>query len=132
MKTILTAAAVVFLAGPAFAQDASIAASPQPAGNSVTIDKVTMPADGWLVIHEIKDGKPQAPQSIGHAPVKAGENANITVTLDMDVAPGSKVLAMLHEDTGTIGTYEFGPGSTDNDKPVMADGKPVVLPVAIE
>lgn len=132
MKTATLAAALILASAPAFAQDAAITASPQPAGNTVTIDKVTIPADGWLVIHEIRDGKPQAPQSIGHAAVKAGENLSVAVTLDMEVAAGSRVLAMLHEDTGTIGAYEFGPGATDNDKPLMADGKPVVLPVEIK
>ena len=109
----------------------SISASPQPAGPSVTIDQVVSYRDGWLVIHAVRDGKPVVPGSIGHAPIRAGVNRDVTVMLSEPTAPGTKVLAMLHVDTGRIGSYEFGPGSTDVDRPVVLDGKPVVAPVPI-
>jgi hypothetical protein len=111
----------------------AVAASSQPVvDETVTIDSVTATADGFVVIHEVIDGQVQAPQSIGHAPVKAGTTGNVPVRLDQPVAPGSTLLAMLHGDTGTIGVYEFGPGSVDNDKPVVVDGKPVVVTFSVE
>lgn len=111
----------------------AVAVADQPvADDTVTITSVVMAKDGFVVIHEIIDGQVQAPQSIGHAPVKAGTSANVAVPLDQPVAPGSRLLAMLHDDTGTIGVYEFGPGATDNDKPVMVDGKPVVEPFTVQ
>ena len=109
-----------------------LSATAQPAGNSVTIAEADIPEDGFLVIHAMKDGKPVVPGSIGHVAIKAGKNSDVTVPLTMMAEPGTQVLAMLHQDTGTKGVYEFGPGSTNVDLPVMKDGKPVVLPVTIK
>ena len=117
------------------AQDAAkpgLTVSPQAAGSTVTIDAATIPADGWLVIHAINGGKPVVPGSLGDAPVKAGANTAVTVTLSEPAKPGTKVLAMLHGDTGETGVYEFGPDSVSEDKPLFVDGKPVVKPVAIQ
>jgi hypothetical protein len=105
-----------------------ITVTPQPAGNSVTIASVKADSDGWLVIHEIKNGKPVVPESIGYVAVKAGTTENVEVKLNKDVAAGSKILTMLHVDKGATGAYEF-PGS---DVPVMVDGKPVVKPMPIQ
>jgi len=124
--------AIFFAALPfAFATSAmadEIMVSAQPAGNSVTIDSVTIDSDGWLVIHEIKDGKPVVPASIGYVAVKAGTTTNVVVKLDKDVAAGTKVLTMLHVDEGAANSYEF-PGP---DGPVKVDGKPVVMPMPIQ
>jgi putative membrane protein len=108
---------------------AMVAADDQRAeGNAVVVGQVTMPENGFVVIHSVKDGKPMAPQSIGHTAVKAGENTDVRVELEYTPQPGEDFIAMLHRDTGQMGTYEFGPGSTDVDPPVMKDGKPVVDP----
>lgn len=109
----------------------SLTVSPQAAGASVVVDVASIPADGWLVIHAMQDGKPVAPASIGHAPLKAGENTSVTVAIDPPAQPGDVVIAMLHNDDGEIGVYQFGPGSVDYDKPVVADGKPVVQPIPL-
>ena len=115
------------------AMEPAISVADQPvAGDSVTIASATVPEGGFVVIHEVIDGKPQAPQSIGHTPIKAGTTSDVVVKLDKDVPPGSTLIAMLHNDTGTIGVYEFGPGSTDQDKPTTVDGKPVVKPFKVK
>lgn len=124
-KAILAAALPLAFATSAMA--AEIMVSPQPAGNAITVDSVTIENDGWLVIHEIKNGKPVVPASIGHVAVKAGTTENVTVSLTKDVVAGTKVLTMLHVDQGTVNVYEF-PGA---DHPVKQDGKPVVKPMAI-
>jgi hypothetical protein len=83
----------------------------------ITVPQVLASADGWLVIHASSEGFP----GIGQAPVKAGMNKNVKVKVDV-AALTPEVLAMLHIDAGTIGTYEF-PGP---DAPVMGDdGKPI-------
>ena len=113
-------------------EQAMVAAEDQKAeGNTVVVGQVMMPEDGFVVIHSVKDGKPMAPQSIGHTAVKAGENTNVRVELEYTPQPSENFIAMLHRDTGQMGTYEFGPGSTDVDVPVMNDGKPVVDPFNI-
>ena len=109
----------------------SLTVSPQAAGASVVVDLAMIPTDGWLVIHATKDGKPVAPASIGHAPLKAGENTSVVVALDPAPQSGDVVIAMLHNDDGEIGVYQFGPGSVENDKPVVVDGKPVVKPIPL-
>lgn len=110
----------------------SLTTSPQPAGATLKVDAVTIASDGWLVIHATQDGKPVVPASIGHTAVKAGTSNNVSVQLSAPTRPGDVVITMLHADTGKIGTYEFGPGSVDNDKPIVDGGKPVVKPLKIQ
>ena len=118
--------------GMAAATKPSLATSPQQAGATLMVDTVTIPTDGWLVIHATRNGKPVVPASIGHTAVKAGTSDNVAVQLSAPTKPGDVVITMLHADTGRIGTYEFGPGSVDNDKPVIDGGKPVVKPLKIQ
>ncbi len=105
----------------------SITVSAQPAGDSISIDSVSIAHDGWLVIHAMKNGKPVIPASIGHTAIKAGTTLNVVVQLDAPVAAGNMVLSMLHTDKGAMGSYEF-PGP---DAPVVKGGKPVVKPMKI-
>ena len=113
-------------------EQAMVSADDQKAeGNTVLVSQVMMPEDGFVVIHSVQDGKPMAPQSIGHTAVKAGENNDVRVELDYAPQAGEDFVVMLHKDTGQMGTYEFGPGSTEVDQPVMSDGKAVVDPFKI-
>jgi hypothetical protein len=129
MLRTLAAASVATLmavAGTALAQDASISVKDQEVkGKKVTIDKVTIPVDGWVVIHPSDAAGKFIEKDIGHAPVKAGTNSDIPVTLTEEVKDGAKLHAMLHEDTGAKGTYEFGKVAKA-DGPVVKDGKPVI------
>ncbi len=94
---------------------------------AVVIDKVMMEQDGFVVIHETTaDGKPVAPGSIGYARVKKGTAEKVTVRLTKRVKKGSKLIAMLHADTGRMGRYEFGVRSQAQDKPLMIGNAPVV------
>jgi len=86
--------------------------------NMVTLPYILAKQDGWLVIHSTAEGFP----GIGHVAIKKGLNEGVKVKIDDPKTITPTVLAMLHIDAGTIGTYEF-PGA---DAPVMgADGKPV-------
>jgi len=89
----------------------------------VIVSKVVAAQDGWIVIHAgDKNGT-----VLGHAPVKAGENDNVEVGIDLSQGTPT-VSAMLHIDAGAIGTYEF-PGP---DVPVKdASGKVVNVPFKI-
>lgn len=120
-------AALLAAAGAAWAQEASISVDDQEvdATKKVTIDKVTIPVDGWIVIHPSDAQGKFIEKDIGHAPVKAGTSTKVTVTLTQDVKDGDKLHVMLHEDTGAKGTYEFGK-VPKADGPVLKDGKPVV------
>ncbi|RME54457.1 MAG: LPXTG cell wall anchor domain-containing protein, partial [Caldilineae bacterium] len=80
--------------------------------------EVVAAQDGWMVIHAQKDGG--IGPVIGHAPVSAGTNTDVVVTIDADAATET-LYAMLHIDAGEMGTYEF-PGP---DGPVVVDGAPL-------
>ena len=70
--------------------------------STILIPKVVAAQNGWIVIHAgDKDGT-----VLGYAPVKAGENANVKVKIDLSKATLT-ISAMLHIDNGLIGTYEF-------------------------
>ena len=127
LRTMAAASvATLMAAAPVGAQEASISVDDQKVkGKQVTVEKVVIPVDGWVVIHPSDAKGHFIEKDIGHAPVKAGSNSNISVTLTEDVKDGAKLHAMLHEDTGAKGTYEFGKVAKA-DGPVMKDGKPVI------
>jgi hypothetical protein len=107
-------------------EDGTISASDQAAGSTVTVASIGMPSTGWVVIHEMQNGKPVVPASIGNVYVPAGPSKNVVVALSSPVKPGDQVMAMLHLDTGVAKIYEFGNGGNEvQDKPVLRDGKPV-------
>jgi len=127
MKRIFTTTALVTLiAGAASAQDMIGTDGVTISGNDVTIANVTASQDGYIVLHAVKDGAVVAPASIGHTAIKAGENANVTVTSDEPLTEGTSFVAMLHVEDNGNDTYDFAQGMTDADVPVVANGGPVV------
>jgi hypothetical protein len=103
-----------------------------PNGKTVTIDEVEIPHDGFLVIHASKDGKPVMTQYVGDTRVKAGFHQNVNIKLDQKPKPGTTYIAMLYNDSGHKGKFEFGPGNTNVDKPLMLNGKEVTKAFKIE
>src|SRR5260221_11647541 len=86
--------------------------------NTITVPYVLAKQDGWMVIHSTADKAPV----IGYAPVKAGLNQGVQVKISDPTTITPEVIAMLHVDAGTKGTYEF-PGA---DAPVVdPPGQPV-------
>jgi len=124
-RTALLAALPLAFAAPALSQ--MIMVGDQQAGNTVTVEEVTLEADGFLVVHAMKDGKPVVPASLGHIALKAGTHKNVVIKLSEATKSGDTVLTMLHTDGGKMGTYEFPNG----DGPVKVDGKPVVKPAKV-
>jgi hypothetical protein len=94
------------------------------------VESVTAPADAFIAVHVMTEDKPG--EVIGHAPVKKGENKNVEIKLDKEPSVGDKLSIMLHQDTGKMGTYEFGMEGSMEDAPVMADGKPVMEMVTVK
>jgi len=74
-------------------------------GKALVVAKVVSPGQGWVVVHADNNGSPG--RVLGHAPVKAGENADVSVPLDEPLAQGGTLWAMLHVDAGEPGKYEF-------------------------
>ena len=74
-KIIATIAALTATASVALADghvSNALETAEQELSHAVVVKSVTAAADGWVVIHAIKDGKPVVPASIGHTYVKAG------------------------------------------------------------
>ncbi|WP_456299650.1 DUF7282 domain-containing protein [Pelagibacterium flavum] len=61
------------IAGPALADHLNIATDGiQVDGDTLTIPSVLIDEPGFVVIHEVLDGQPVVPASIGHAYVEGG------------------------------------------------------------
>ena len=130
------AAAFAALTLPAAAQDSMMSGEgfmtseeAMVDGSMLTLESVTAPQDGFLVIHAMEDGTFGAP--IGHAPLTEGENASVEVELSQEVASGDGVVAMLHEDSGEMGTFEY-PETEGVDGPVMDGEMPVMQEVSVQ
>ena len=94
--------------------------SDQPlVGNAVMVDDVVSSGPGWIVIYTT-DGYGQPGQPIGHAAVKDGDNQMVMVQVDPTSAQGT-LLAQLHVDKGTVGTFEY----LGADTPAMLGAKMV-------
>jgi len=83
--------------------------------STVTIDYVVSVGPGWIVIHNDKNGKPG--DVIGYSPVADGVNSNVAVTINTNKKTDT-LWAMLHTDSGKMGTFEFPKG----DPPVKEMG----------
>jgi hypothetical protein len=91
-----------------------------------TVDQVTAAQPGWVVVYKRADLKPD--MIVGYAPVKAGANSGVRVTLDtsrLDKIP--TLWVRLHEDRGAKGVFEWGiNGKSQADLPVAENGQPVI------
>lgn len=96
---------------------------------TVTIAQVNSPDRGFLVVHA-DNGEGSFGEVIGQTPVYPGANYNVVVDIDTSRAT-STLYAMLHEDTGEVGTYEFGMVE-GADGPVSVDGEIVTPAFAAE
>jgi hypothetical protein len=124
MKRIITLSTVMILllaGGMVLAQDMSPQVTVQNqviSNNAVIIESVVSDGAGWLVVHA-DSGEGAAGPVIGFAAVQDGTNEGVTVVLDgANITP--TLFAMLHEDTGEVGTYEFGTVEGE-DTPVTVD-----------
>ena len=121
---VLVIGLLTFAAGAQEDMTPSITVSDQlvTAGN-VVVDSVVTNVDGFVVIHADADGSPGP--VLGQTAVTAGEHTNVAVAIDSAGAT-SVLYAMLHEDTGEAGVYEFGTVE-GADLPVRVDDSVVVV-----
>ena len=138
MKTLMmTTAALTVSAGMAFAaahgMAPSVEASDQSVENGVvSATKVVAPANGWLVVHRT-DSEMKPGPVVGHAPLKMGENTDVTAILTEEVASGDMLMLMLHGEDGGMqtGIFEYSLGASE-DGPVRVDGDLVMKVVTAE
>lgn len=104
----------------------SIAISDQAVvDGGVRAARVKVSSDAWVVVHRATaGGGPDISQIVGVSFVMHGTTESVPIGFNAAVAPGETLYAMLHDDTGEIGTFEFGgPGTVD--QPLMQGGGPV-------
>lgn len=128
MKLIVLTALTAAIATSAYAADLSVTGSDQDmSGGKVTASSVVAGEDGWLVVHRTDAAMKPGPV-VGYAPLKAGENKDVTADLTEPVKSGEMLMLMLHSEQGgkqagvfeyTLGAKEDGPVRV-NDKLVMA------------
>lgn len=120
--------ALIALVLPTFAQDdmmmsPSVEVSDQNVLNGmVKVDFIYSPGPGFIVIHA-DNGEGSFGAVIGERLLSPGANYEVWVPILAEEAT-STLYAMLHEDTGIAGQYEFGM-TEGADGPVIVDGAPV-------
>lgn len=92
----------------------------------LTIDRVTSPDAGWLVIYAANAGGTPA-EALGYAAVAPGENRGLTLTVEPTAAT-TTLIAMLHQDGGEAGVFEF-PGP---DEPLPDEAGAVRVPFQVD
>lgn len=95
-------------------------------GGTVTADKIAAGENGWLVVHRTDSSMKPGPV-IGYAPLKKGENSDVTAILQEPVKSGEMLMLMLHSEDGgnKTGVFEYTLGAKE-DGPVKVDGKLVM------
>ena len=93
---------------PIMIMPSMIMADDQEVTNSVTLD-VNAAADGWIVVHNMKDDGIELPGIIGKTAIKKGMNQNVTIMLDegVNIMSGQQLFPMVHIDESPVGEYNF-------------------------
>jgi hypothetical protein len=101
----------------------SISASNQAiSNNSVTASSVTATKAGYVVVHPLT--RDTLGRVLGVAPVAAGENSNVSVSLTATVKAGSRLIFILHEESN-------GDTFDPRDKFVFVNGKLVTKTITV-
>ena len=101
-------------------------------GGTVTAETVTAPANGWLVVHRTDADMKPGPV-VGYAPLKEGENSDVTAILQEDVASGDMLMLMVHGEDGgmSTGVFEYTLGASE-DGPIRVDDSLVMQVVSAQ
>jgi len=100
-------------------------------GTTIVVKTVNLPSSGFIAVHADADGSPGP--VIGHSDLlPAGENTDVTVTLDEALTASGVVWPMVHIDMDGDGEYTFVPPDNAVDVPgITEDGNVAVIPVQI-
>lgn len=137
MKKFITAAAFAVTATASFAASHAMApmvegSDQDVSGGTVTASKVVAPENGWLVVHRT-DSEMKPGPVVGYAPLKMGENMDVSAILTEEVASGDMLMLMVHSEAGgnTTGAFEYTLGATE-DGPIKPDGELVMVTITAE
>lgn len=136
MKTITLAALFAVAASPLLAAAHAapmVAATNQSVANGiVSAESVMAGENGWLVIHRTDADMKPGPV-VGHAPLRAGENADVAAILTEPVESGEMLMLMVHSEAGGMqtGIFEYTLGAKE-DGPIKIDDKLVMQVITAE
>ncbi|MGY9039290.1 MAG: DUF7282 domain-containing protein [Rhodobacterales bacterium] len=131
-----TALSLTLVAGTAFAaahSNAMVEAMDQDVSNGVVnADKVMASENGWMVVHRT-DAEMKPGPVVGYAPLRAGENIDVSAILQEDVKSGDMLMLMVHSEEGGMktGGFEYTLGAKE-DGPIKPDGKLVMTVITAE
>ncbi|MBZ0293212.1 MAG: hypothetical protein K8L99_11660 [Anaerolineae bacterium] len=97
---------------------------------TVTVDYAYSEGPGFVVIH-VDNGEGAPGPVAGHAALSTGANYNVQVDMDTSIATPT-LFAMLHTDTGEVGTYEFGTVEGADGPVADADGNVITPPFNVD
>lgn len=123
--TLFTSAA--FAGGHAMAPMAVMGQDQDVYAGTVTATKIMAEKNGWMVVHRTDDTMKPGPV-VGYAPLKMGENQDVTAILTQPIPKGEKLMLMLHGEAGGMktGVFEYTLGAKE-DGPVKVDGQLVMI-----
>ncbi|MFP8967851.1 hypothetical protein ACKC9G_14820 [Pokkaliibacter sp. CJK22405] len=107
--------------------DMGVKASDQSvSGGTVSADMISAESNGWMVVHRTDASMKPGPV-VGYAPIKKGDNQDVTAILTEPVKPGDMLMLMVHGEAGGMktGVFEYTLGAKE-DGPVKPDGKLVM------
>ncbi|MEX5728745.1 hypothetical protein Ga0609869_002098 [Rhodovulum iodosum] len=137
MKHAILAALLTAAASGAFAAGHGMApmvdARDQSVANGVvSAEKIVAGENGWLVVHRTDADMTPGPV-VGHAPLREGENFDVAAILTEDVAPGDRLMLMVHGEAGGMktGIFEYTLGAKE-DGPIRIDDKLVMSVISAQ
>jgi len=115
------------------AGSAAIEVADQPGvTETLAVKRAVAPTGAWVVVHLNDNGMPG--ERVGFTQIPAGDNANVSVSLDPKITLGDSVLVAVHADRGVLGTFEFEMEDKFNspDQPFFVDGNEVATKVVVK
>ncbi len=100
-------------------------------GDVLVVDEVRVVSDAWGVGHPTtENGDSEDARVVGRAFVQHGTTERVPIAFDglADLASGTALVAMFHDDTGRIGTFEFT-GRGLEDAPLLQNAQPVTTTI---
>lgn len=94
--------------------------------DAVTVGSIKAEKDGYVVVHRTDFTGTIPGIVVGHAPVKAGDNAEVSVPLTEQAKSGDKLIVMLHAEGDGNTTFDAA------DKPVTVGRGPVQQTVTVQ
>ena len=89
------ALAIAVTAAHAMSNPAVMVSDQDVSSGTVSADKITAENNGWLVVHRT-DAEMKPGPVVGYAPLKAGDNMDVTAILQEEVKSGEMLMLMVH------------------------------------